>query len=98
MEDGKNLETRIITAQSGAESTLLSQQLNDWIKRTEQAFVDSDLQIDASAFVHCGERPTLEQMKAVPAYLQTQTWKHYDVVRLSIYLAKLQEIVERRNL
>jgi len=98
MEDGKNLETRLITAQSGAESSLLTQQLNDWIKRTECAFIESDLQTDASAFVHSGERPSPEQMKAIPPYLQTQGWKHYDVARIMIYLAKLQEIVERRGL
>jgi hypothetical protein len=99
MEEGRNIKERIITNQKAHELTAVTQQLNDWIKHTERAFIESDLHTDASAFVHSGERPSDEQMKAsIPSYIQKQTWKHYDLARVSIYVEKLEEIVARRGL
>jgi hypothetical protein len=98
IEDGKALELKMFTSQTGADFSPLGSQLNDWIKCAECALIGCDLRADASIFTHSGERPSFEQMKSIPPYLQTQTWKHYEIVRISIYLAKLQEIIERRNL
>jgi hypothetical protein len=97
--EGNDLLTRMITSQGGAAAHPLSQQLNDWIKTAESALKQSGLLADASIFVHCGEKLSPEQTKAlIPNYIQRETWKHYDVARLSVYLAKFQEIVERKNL
>jgi len=98
MEEGKELEVRMLTAQSGAEFSPMGLQVNDWVERTKCAFIEAGLHTDASAFAHSGERPSDEQMKAIPFYLKKQVWKHYDIARITAYLAKLQEIIERRNL
>jgi hypothetical protein len=98
IEDGKALELRMFTSQTGADFSPLGLQLNDWIKRVEHALIECGLLADASIFVHSGERPSDEQMKAIPFHLTKQVWKHYDIARITAYLAKFQEIVERRNL
>jgi hypothetical protein len=99
MEEGENIKQRIRTNQTAPELTAITQQLSDWIKRTHSAFIESDMQTDASTFVHSGEILSAEKIKTyIPSYIQTQTWKHYDLARIEVYLAKLQDIVERRGL
>jgi len=99
VKEGKDIEEQIITNQKPHELTAITQQLNDWIERTEAALIESNLHADASIFVRSGERPSTEQTRdAVPDYVRNQPWKHNALARLSLYLKKLQEIVERRNL
>ena len=96
MEEGRALEDRMRMSQSSVELNDVGSQFTDWVTRTACAFNEADLHTDASAFVHSGERPSQEQIKAAPTHLQP--WKQYPMAQLTIYIAKLQEIVERRNL
>jgi hypothetical protein len=98
-EDGKATEEKMIVNQSAHEFNPLTEQITEWIERVEHSLIEAGLPTDASIFVHSGERISQEQTKAlVPSYLSPQTWKHYDIARISIYLSKLQEIMERRGL
>jgi hypothetical protein len=97
-QDGKRIEEQIITNQNAHDFSAVSEQINPWAERGRQALIECGLPADASIFIHSGERPSDERMKSLPFYLRNQTWKHYDLARLTIYLEKLQEIMERRNL
>jgi hypothetical protein len=99
IETGRAIELRMFTSRTGAEFSPLSLQFNDWCKCVEGALIESGLQTDASIFAHSGERLSQEQIKTfIPSYIQKETWKHYDIARITVCLAKLQEIIERRNL
>jgi hypothetical protein len=96
MEEGRALEDRMRMSQSSVELNAVGSQFTDWVTRTAGAFNEADMHTDASAFVHSGERPSPEQVNAAPTHLQP--WKQYPMAQLTIYVAKLQEIVERKNL
>jgi hypothetical protein len=98
IREGHALKGQMLVPQTGAESSRSGRQLNDWVKRTEGALIESDLHTDATIFVHSGERPSDEQMKAAAAYLGKQTWRRDDVARIATYLAELQEIIKRKGL
>jgi hypothetical protein len=85
------------TTQDNGEFNAIGSQMTDWVNRTARALVESNLDTDARAFQYSGERPSPDQITAVARdYLQQ--WKSYPMAQVAIYLAKLQEIVERRNL
>jgi len=99
METGKDIEEKMLINMNPHEHNTISQSFDDWVDSIVGALTEFVSATDASFFRHSGERPTdKQQSEIVPFYLKTNTWKHYDVTRASIYLAKLQEIIERKNL
>jgi hypothetical protein len=99
MKEGKAIEEKMLINQNPHEHNAISESFSGWTNRTADALAESGYQTDATIFRHSGERPTDKQQgEVVSFYLREQRWKHYDVTRASIYLAKLQEIIERKNL
>jgi hypothetical protein len=99
MEEGKSIEEKLLINPNPHEHNAISESFNGWINRAAEALAESGFQTDATLFRHSGERPTdVQQNAIVPFYLKMIVWKHYDITRASIYLAKLQEIIERKNL
>jgi hypothetical protein len=98
MNDGKIVELNMSTSQDNGEfNNVLVPQMVEWVNRAARIFVEFDMDTDARAFQYSGEKPSPEQVKAVTRdYFQQ--WKQYPMAQLAVYMAKLQEIVERRNL
>lgn len=96
MKEGKHIEERMVTNQNSHEFSTLSQQLTDWVSRTADALIEFDLHTDAEVFRHSGERPSDQQTRAIPAYIQS--WKRHDMSRFSVYWQTLVEIKNRNNL
>ncbi len=98
MDDGKGLQIRMITCQDNSEfNSVLCPKMLEWITSTFNAFVEAGLDTDAIAFRDSGDAPSPTRVQAEARHY-LQQWKHYPMAQLAIYMAKLQEIVERRNL
>jgi len=97
MDDGRVLQIRMSETQGQHEFADLGREMVAWVVRTYNALVGAEMNTDAIAFRDSGHEPSPDKIEAAAAN-RFQPWKQYALAQLAAYAAKLQEIVERRNL